>query len=169
MPTISTASASDVIALLCSPNMWPSWPRKSGWVESMLTSEEFAPQTCAPSSSATRVSSGCAPDQATPSPMITIGRELPESSSATRATASPVGATRVSSREVGTACSCAGASRTSIGSATKTGPQGGVDATLIARRKTRNSDDGSTTRVDHFVTGLAIATRSAAICASSAS
>ena len=53
-----------------------------------------------------------------------------------------------------------------IGSATNTGPAGGVAASLIARRRTRSVDEGSITRVDHFVTGLAIDTRSAAICAS---
>ena len=41
---------------------------------SMLTSDELAPQTSAPSSSATRVSSACAPENATPSPMMIIGR-----------------------------------------------------------------------------------------------
>ena len=39
-------------------------------------------------------------------------------------------------------------------------------AILIARRSTRSIEDGSTIRVDHLVTGRAIETRSAAICAS---
>ena len=59
--------------------MCPSWPRKSGWSAAMLTSEKFAPQTSAPSSSATRVSSAWAPEKATPSPTIAIGREAPAS------------------------------------------------------------------------------------------
>ena len=42
-------------------------------------------------------------------------------------------------------------------------------AILTARRSTRSTDSGSTTRVAYFVTGRAIATRSAAICASIAS
>ena len=52
-------------------------PRKSGWVSSMLTSDELAPHTSAPSSSATWVSSAWAPDIATPSPMMIIGRSAP--------------------------------------------------------------------------------------------
>ncbi len=42
-------------------------------------------------------------------------------------------------------------------------------AIFIARRSTRSSDAGSTTRVAHLVTGSAMATRSAAIWASMAS
>ena len=69
----------------------------------MLTSDEFAPQTSAPSSSATRVSSACAPDSATPSPMMTIGRVAPASMRRRLgATASALGATRVSGNDVGT-------------------------------------------------------------------
>ena len=56
-----------------------------------------------------------------------------------------------------------------MGSATKTGPRGGVIAIFTARRSTRSSERGSTTRVAHLVTGRAMATRSAAICASIAS
>ena len=41
----------------------------------------------------------------------------------------------------------------------------GVLAILIARRTTRSSEDGSSTMVDHLVTGSIMATRSAAICA----
>ena len=132
----------------------------------MFTSEEFAPQTAAPSSTATRVSSSCAPDCAIPSPMITIGRDAPPSSSAALRIASAAGATRVSGKLVGTTSSSDGASSTSMGSATKTGPVGGVAAILIARRSTRRVEDGSITRVAHLVTGRAIETRSAAICAS---
>jgi hypothetical protein len=62
-----------------------------------------------------------------------------------------------------------GASSTSAGKATNTGPVGGVDAILMARRSTRSNDPGSTTRVAHLVTGRAMPTRSAAICASMAS
>ena len=43
---------------------------------------------------------------------------------------------------------------------------GGVAAILMARRITRSSDAGSITSVDHLVTGFAMATKSAAICAS---
>ena len=56
-----------------------------------------------------------------------------------------------------------------MGSDTNTGPIGGVPATLMARRSTRNSEVGSTTRVAHLVTGSAMATRSDHICASIAS
>ncbi len=53
-----------------------------------------------------------------------------------------------------------------MGSATNTGPRGGVIAILMARRSTRRSERESTTRVAHLVTGRAMDTRSAAICAS---
>lgn len=49
------------------------------------------------------------------------------------------------------------------------GAVGGVPATLNARRRIRSVDSGSTTRVAHLVTGSAMPTRSAAICASMAS
>ena len=101
-----------------------------------------------------------------PSPTIAIGRSAPASSSAIRRIVSAGGATRVSGMLVGTTGSSHGASSTSIGSATKTGPVGGVAAILIARRRTRSVEAGSVIRVAHFVTGRAIATRSAAICAS---
>ena len=97
VPQISTASACEVIARLWSPNMCPSWPRKSGWSAAMLTSEKFAPQTSAPSSSATRVSSACAPENAMPSPMIDDRLRARRRAARPRgATASPAGATRVS-------------------------------------------------------------------------
>ncbi len=48
--------------LLCPPNMCPSCPRYSGCVVSMLSSESLTPHTGASSSSATRVSSACAPE-----------------------------------------------------------------------------------------------------------
>ena len=54
----------------------------------------------------------------------------------------------------------------SCGRHTYTGPIGGVAATFMALRNTRNNDDGCCTMVDHFVTGLAMATKSAAIWAS---
>lgn len=60
-------------------------------------------------------------------------------------------------------------SSTSIGSATKTGPRGGVSAIFTARRMVRSTECRSVTRVAYFVTGLAIATRSDAIWASMAS
>ena len=114
----------------------------------MFTSEEFAPHTSAPSSSATRASSACAPECATPSPMM-IERPLGAGEQVgARLTASSVGRTRVSGNEVGTTGSSSGASSTSIGRSTKTGPIGGVAAILIARRSTRSSEPGSTTRVD---------------------
>src|SRR3954447_19123930 len=97
---------------------------------------------------------------------MAIGREAPASIATAALTASGPGATRVSGMDVRTTSSCISASRTSIGSATNTGPHGGVAAILIALRRTRSVDDESTMRVDHFVTGLAIETRSAAICAS---
>ncbi len=70
---------------------------------------------------------------------------------------------------VGSTGSSVSASSTSIGSATNTGPRGGVIAILIARRSTRSSEPGWVTRAAYLVTGRAIATRSAAIWASIAS
>ena len=169
MPQISTASACEVIERLWSPNMWPSMPRNCGWAWFMLTSDQSAPQTSAPQTSARRVSSACASDAATPSPAMIIGRDPPASNWATRSTSAGTGATRVDGNEDGSTCSSLGASRTSIGRDTKTGPIGGVPASLMALRSTRRSDPGSTTRVAHFVTGSAIATRSAHIWASMAS
>ena len=46
---------------------------------------------------------------------------------------------------------------------------GGVVAILIARRSIRSNDAGCVTRPDHLVTGRAMPTKSAAICASIAS
>ena len=79
------------------------------------------------------------------------------------------GRTRVAGIDDGTIGSSLRASRTSAGRATKTGPVGAVPAILMARRRTRSTEPGSTTRVAHFVTGRAIETRSAAIWASIAS
>ena len=45
---------------------------------------------------------------------------------------------------------------------------GGVAATFIARLRIRSREEGCCTMTDHLVTGLAMATRSAAICASMA-
>jgi hypothetical protein len=73
---------------------------------------------------------------------MNIGFDAPANSAAARATRSGCGTTRVSGIEVGWTASSVGASRMSIGSATKTGPIGGVAASLIARRRTRSSDDG---------------------------
>ncbi len=56
-----------------------------------------------------------------------------------------------------------------MGSDTNTGPMGGVAASFMARRSTRRSEPGSTTRVAHFTTGAAMSTRSAHIWASMAS
>ena len=122
----------------------------------MLTSEEFAPQTSAPSSSATRVSSACAPEigDAVAHDRRSAARRR-RASRPPRATASALGATRVSGNDVGTTSSSSGASSTSIGSADEDRARiGGVAAILIARRSTRSVDDGSITRVAHFVTGL---------------
>ena len=96
----------------------------------------------------------------------TIGRDAPASSAA--AARSPRRSARRACRERSSARPprSISASSTSIGSATNTGPHGGVAAILIAFRSTRSVEVGSTTRVDHLVTGRAIETRSAAICAS---
>ena len=59
-------------------------------------------------------------------------------------TASADGATRVSSTDVGTTSSVNSASSTSIGSATNTGPLGGVDAILIA-----SATRAASRRIDH--------------------
>ena len=93
----------------------------------------------------------------------------PASIRASAATVWGSGTLRVSSRDVGCTSSGLGASSTSMGSATKTGPMGGVEAIFTARRSTRSTEPASTTRVDHLVTGRAMATRSHAICASMAS
>ncbi len=69
----------------------------------------------------------------------------------------------------GTTGSELSSSSTSIGSATNTGPRGGVSAIFTARRIVRSTDRESVTRVAYLVTGFAIATRSDAICASMAS
>jgi hypothetical protein len=98
-----------------------------------------------------------------------IGCSAGTSSSAARASESASGTTRVDSSAVGTAGSWFGASSTSIGSTTSTGPRGGVIAILRARRSTLRTELGSTTRVAHLVTGRAMPIRSAAICASIAS
>ena len=135
----------------------------------MLTSDELAPHTSAPSSSATRVSSAWAPDIATPSPMMMIGRVASARSVAAWSISGASGTVRVAGIDDATIGSSLMASRTSAGRATKTGPVGAVPAILIARRRTRSTEPGSTTRVAHFVTGLAIETRSAAIWASIAS
>ncbi len=104
-----------------------------------------------------------------PSPMMMIGRSAPASRAAAWSIRSGSGLARVTGIEVGTTGSLFGASRTSAGRQTKTGPVGAVPAILMARRRTRSTDPGSTTRVAHFVTGRAIDTRSAAIWASIAS
>ena len=132
--TISTASACDVIAFECSPNMCPSWPRKSGWSAAMFTSEKFAPQTSAPSSSATRVSSRLrARERDAVAHDRSIGRYAPASSSRRARDRLDRPARRACP-----GCTSArpprssSASSTSIGSATNTGPHGGVAAILIA-------------------------------------
>jgi hypothetical protein len=135
----------------------------------MFTSEESAPHTSAPSVSATRASSIWASEAATPSPMMIMGLLAPASIEEAAITCSGSGALRVTRKEVGNTCSSLGASRMSMGRETNTGAMGGVAAILILRRNTRSSDDGSTTRVAHLVTGLAIPTKSAAIWESMAS
>lgn len=169
MPTISTPSASAISSLLCGPNMWPVWPRRSGCDAAMFTSEESTSYTSAPSISATRASSACAPESATPSPISTTGRAAAASSSAARPTEAGEGEVSVSGTVAGSTGSEFSSSSTSIGSATNTGPRGGVRAILTARRMVRSTERGSVTRVAYFVTGLAIATRSDAIWASMAS
>ena len=132
---------------------------RAGASSSMLTSDELAPQTSAPSSSATRVSSAWAPEIATPSPMMIIGRlgagqqRRPPRSTSGRvrdASASPASTSATIGSVVGRVEHVHRAGRR------RPGPVGGVAAILIARRSTRSSDAGSTTRVAHFVTGLAI-------------
>lgn len=91
------------------------------------------------------------------------------SSSAARPTEAGEGATSVSGTVAGSTGSELSSSSTSMGSATKTGPRGGVRAIFTARRMVRSTECRSVTRVAYFVTGLAMATRSLAIWASMAS
>src|SRR3954470_23115297 len=111
----------------------------------MLISDQSAPHTSAPSASATRVSSGWASENATPSPAMIIGRDPDASMAATSSMTDGAGAVRVLRRTDGTTSSSLGSSSTSIGSDTNTGPIGGVMASLIARRNTRSNDRESTT------------------------
>ncbi len=135
----------------------------------MFTSDESTSYTSAPSSSATATSSFCAPESATPSPTRTIGRSAEASSSAARPTEAGEGDTSVSTFVEGRTGSELSSSSTSMGSATNTGPRGGVSAIFTARRMVRRTECRSVTRVAYLVTGLAMATRSEAICASMAS
>src|SRR4051812_27552007 len=105
----------------------------------MLTSDQSAPHTGAPNNSATRVSSGWASENATPSPAMIMGRDAGANNAATSSIADGAGAVLVLSRTDGTTSSSLGSSSTSIGSDTNTGPMGGVMASLMARRSTRSS------------------------------
>ena len=118
----------------------------SGWASSMLTSDEFAPQTSAPSSSATRVSSAWAPEIATPSPMMMIGRVAAASRPAASSTSARLRRRRACrAARSGRSASSLGASRTSIGSATKTGPdrrrRGDLDRPAQDAQRRRRVDD----------------------------
>src|SRR5256886_259771 len=82
------------------------------------------------------------------------------SSEAISATPLGSGAAARHSRSGVAASTCVSCSRTSIGSATNTGPFGASVATLKARRSTAAISSARSTCTLHLVTGAAIATRS---------
>ena len=122
----------------------------------MFTSPASASHTSAPNSSATLVSSAWASGIGhAVAQQRSWACPLPPASPPSFRMAAASGTTRVDGSDVGRTSSTTIASRMSCGRHTYTGPIGGVEAILTARRSTRNSEDGSVTMVDHLVTGSA--------------
>ena len=109
----------------------------------MATSDESTPHTGASSSSASRVSSPCAPETATPSPTRITGRLAVRSTRAASASSAGTGVTDRLGTVLDTTGSSVSWSSTSSGSDTNTGPRGGVIATFTARRITRSTEPGA--------------------------